>query len=45
MAVYVDVKNKIIAEKVIFKGTLNQAIIHPRDIFRWAIIYNAAGFF
>jgi DNA repair protein RadC len=22
---------------------LNKAIAHPRDIFRWAVIYNCAG--
>ncbi len=42
---YVDMKNRIIAEKSIFKGTLNKAIVHPRDIFRWAVIYNCKGFF
>lgn len=44
-AIYLDSKNKIIAEKLIFQGTLNRAVVHPRDIFRWAIIYNCAGFF
>ncbi len=43
--IYLDSKNKIIAEKLIFQGTLNKAVVHPRDIFRWALIYNCASFF
>ncbi len=40
-----DSKNKIIAEKLIFQGTVNRAVAHPRDIFRWAVIYNSTAFF
>ena len=43
--IYLDSKNKIIAEKLIFQGTVNRAIAHPRDIFRWAVIYNSTAFF
>lgn len=43
--IFLDSKNKIIAEKLIFQGTLNKAVVHPRDIFRWALIYNCASFF
>lgn len=43
-ALFLDSKNKVIAEKVICKGTLNRSIIHPRDIFRRAVIYNCASF-
>ncbi|WP_297819267.1 JAB domain-containing protein [uncultured Lactobacillus sp.] len=43
--IYLDSKNKIVAEKLIFQGTLNKAVVHPRDIFRWALIYNCASFF
>lgn len=43
-AIYLDSKNKIIAEKMIFQGTLNRSVAHPRDIFRWAVIYNSAAF-
>lgn len=42
--IFLNTKNKIIAEKLIFQGTLNKAIVHPRDIFRWAVLYNCAGF-
>lgn len=42
--IYLDSKNKIIAEKLIFQGTVNRAVAHPRDIFRWAVIYNSTAF-
>ncbi len=32
-----DTKNKIIAEKIIAIGTLNAALLHPREIFKEAI--------
>ena len=40
--VFLDTQNQIIYEKDIFKGTLNQATVHPREIFKIAIQYNAA---
>lgn len=43
-ALFLDSKNKVIAEKLISQGTLNRSIVHPRDIFRWAVIYNCASF-
>ncbi len=43
--IYLDSKNKIIAEKLIFQGTVNRSVAHPRDIFRWAVIYNSTAFF
>lgn len=35
--------NIIIKEKMIAKGTLNNMIIHPRDIFKFAIDFSAAS--
>lgn len=37
-----NTKNQIIRQKTLFIGTLNQSIVHPRDIFREAIRDNAA---
>lgn len=37
-------KNQIIKQHTLFKGTLNQSVAHPRDIFRQAAIDNAARF-
>lgn len=39
---YLDTKNQIIHEKELFKGTLNQATVHPREIFKFAVQYSAA---
>lgn len=44
-AVYIDNGNHIIAEKKLFQGTLNKSVAHPREIFRWAVIYDCAGIF
>lgn len=33
-----NTKNEIIARKTISIGTLDQAIVHPRDVFRFAIL-------
>ncbi|RMC48683.1 RadC family protein [Lactobacillus sp. ESL0228] len=42
---YIDNSNHIIAEKCLFRGTLDKSIAHPREIFRWAVIYACAGIF
>lgn len=44
-AFYIDNSNHIIAEKCLFKGTLDKSIAHPREIFRWAVLYACAGIF
>lgn len=44
-AIYIDNSNHIIAEKRIFVGTLDKTIAHPREVFRWAMIYACAGMF
>ena len=38
-----DGASKIIEKRVIFIGTLNQSLVHPREIFKPAITDNAAG--
>lgn len=42
-ALYIDNSNRIVGEKLIAKGTLNKALVHPRDVFRWAILFNVIG--
>ncbi|WEV37784.1 JAB domain-containing protein [Lactobacillus sp. ESL0677] len=44
-AIYIDNSNHIIAEKCLFKGTIDKSVAHPREIFRWALIYACAGIF
>lgn len=41
MAVFLTSNNTVITEKVIFTGTANQSVVHPRDIFKEAILNNA----
>ena len=35
--------NQIFREEIIAKGTLNSSIVHPREVFRYAITESAAG--
>ncbi len=42
-ALYLDTKKSIISFKTIFKGTLDNSIVHPREVFREAILLSAAG--
>jgi len=41
IAIYLDVKTNVIAKKQIFKGGLNQSLIHPREVFKYAVKYSA----
>ncbi|HBT59872.1 MAG TPA: hypothetical protein DEA45_03500 [Acholeplasmataceae bacterium] len=43
VCLYLDTKNRIIAKKVLFIGTLNQSLVHPREIFKHAVKYAAAS--
>lgn len=40
---YLDTKNKIIAREVVTIGILNSSLVHPREIFRHAIINNCCS--
>ncbi|MDF7638796.1 DNA repair protein RadC [Lactobacillus sp. ESL0791] len=44
-AIYIDNSNHIVAEKMLFRGTLDKTVVHPREIFRWAMIYGCAALF
>ena len=41
VVVLLDNKNYLIKSKVIFKGSINESVAHPREIFRFAISYSA----
>ena len=43
VALFLNVKNKIIHKQTIFVGSLNASIVHPREIFREAIRRSAAS--
>lgn len=40
--IYLDTKNNVISHKLLFIGTLNKSIVHPREIFKEAYIYSSA---
>ena len=41
VAFYIDTAGKVISREILSIGILNASIIHPREIFRTAIIRNA----
>jgi len=41
IAFFLDGKNTIIAREIIHIGTLNQCLVHPREVFRSAILHAA----
>ncbi len=43
LAIFLDTRNNVICSKIIYRGTLNYMVIHPRDILREAIKSNSAG--
>lgn len=38
---YLDSKLKLIKKELLYKGTINQVLIHPRDIFKYAVKFSA----
>lgn len=38
-----DTKNKIVAVHEISRGTLNASMVHPREVFKPAVLHNAAA--
>ncbi|KRL00091.1 RadC family protein [Liquorilactobacillus capillatus] len=42
VVILLDTKNQVLARQIIFKGTLNAATVHPREIFKFALRYSAA---
>lgn len=42
-AVYLDNKKKLIEYKLLFMGTLNHSVVHPREIFKHAYLLSAAS--
>ena len=38
-----NIKNKIVAAHEISRGTLNSSMVHPREVFKPAVLHNAAA--
>ncbi len=43
LTLHLDGKNKIIAMDLVSIGSLNQSIVHPREVFKTALLSNAAA--
>ncbi|WP_019156927.1 RadC family protein [Robertmurraya massiliosenegalensis] len=43
IVVALDTKNKVIGKSEVFKGSLNASIVHPREVYRFAIQKGAAS--
>lgn len=43
LVILVDNKNHFMCQKVIFKGTVDQAAVFPREVFRYALLKQASG--
>ena len=41
---YLDSSKKVLEEKLLFIGTVNQSMVHPRDVFKEAYLINATAF-
>lgn len=41
IALFLDVKTHLVAKRQIFTGSLNQSLIHPREVFKYAVKYSA----
>lgn len=41
--IYLDNNKKIIKDKLLFIGTINQSIVHPREVFKEAFILSASS--
>lgn len=43
LVLFLDVKNRLIARKEMFRGTLTHTSVYPREVVKTALAYNAAG--
>ncbi len=42
LVVYLDIKNRIITHRILFKGTLDQSLVSPREIFKEALLLSSS---
>ncbi|MBI5329939.1 MAG: DNA repair protein RadC [Betaproteobacteria bacterium] len=43
MGVFLDVQNRVLATEELFRGSLMQTSVHPREVVKRALAHNAAG--
>ena len=41
--IYLNNKNIVIDKKLLFIGTINKSVVHPREIFKYAYLLSASG--
>jgi DNA repair protein RadC len=41
VALYLDTKMRLVARETLFVGSLNQSLVHPREVFRFAVKHSA----
>lgn len=44
IGIYLDTKNQILKQQLLYIGTLNSSVAHPREIFHYAVRFAAAKF-
>ncbi len=44
IALYLDAKLQLVAKRTLFIGSLNQSLVHPREVFKYAVKYSAHQF-
>lgn len=42
IAIYLDKQNRLISHSILFKGTLDRSVVHPREIFKEAVKHSAS---
>ena len=40
---YVDTKKNLIERKLLYMGTINKSLVHPREVFKYAYLLSASG--
>jgi DNA repair protein RadC len=43
MALFLDSQNRVLAREELFRGTLTQTSVYPREVVKRALAHNAAG--
>jgi DNA repair protein RadC len=43
-AIYFDNKQRVIDKKLLFIGTINKSVVHPREVFKYAYLCSASTF-
>lgn len=43
MAIYLDARNRLLAHRILFTGTINESFVYPREIFREALVLKASN--